>query len=39
VLDSSLSDGATSLNHRTAIAVLRFQQDSLDVPDASAINW
>jgi RND superfamily putative drug exporter len=35
LLDSSLSDGATSLNHRTAIAVLRFQQDSLDVPDAS----
>lgn len=32
---SSARDGALSFNHRTAIAVLRFRQDSLNVPDSS----
>ena len=32
---TSVADGALSLNHRTAIAILRFKQDSLDVSAAS----
>jgi RND superfamily putative drug exporter len=35
LVDNSTSSGAVALNHRTAIAVLRFRQDSLDVPDSS----
>jgi RND superfamily putative drug exporter len=35
LLDHSEASGAVSLNGRTAVAVLRFSQSSLDVPDAS----
>ncbi|HVY09723.1 MAG TPA: MMPL family transporter [Mycobacteriales bacterium] len=32
---ASINDGALSVNRRTAIAILRFEQGSLDVPDAA----